>query len=121
MYWKGGGWRFQWEKAGSYEIGMKYPLGSPSWDSLSLSLSLSLNCFPLSLSRWLVQSDAPEATFCLDKGVPALKGLSKDEGVPRGKKGMEGILGQFSPNQEKFFSSVYLSTSSLTIRSPGPM
>ena len=55
------------------------------------------------------------------KGVLALEGLSKDEGVPRGKESLEGVLDQFCPDQEKFFSGIYLPISSLTIGSLGLM
>ena len=67
--------------------------------------------FPLSLS-------VLAASSCSDKGVLALEGLSKDEGVPREKESLEGVLDQFCPDQEKSFSGVYLPIPSLTIGSP---
>lgn len=73
--------------------------------------------FPLSLSV-LAASVRCSRSFLLLKGVLALEGLSKDEGVPRGKESLEGVLDQFCPDQEKSFSGVYLPIPSLTIGSP---
>ena len=89
------------------------------WD-LHLGSFLYELC-PLNLSM-LAASVRCSRSFLLLRQMCSCSGrTNKGWGSTQRKESLEGVLDQFCPDQEKFFSGIYLPISSLTIGSLGLM